>query len=325
MYKIYDKWPEIAKESYESSYDLIDFKNIDHVIFSGMGGSGTIGDIFSSILSKTNIHVTVNKGYHLPKRISSNSLVIPISVSGNTFETLTVLESAKKAEAKTIAFSGGGKMQMYCEKNNVNFRHIPIIHSPRTSLPRFLFAILKILKPIIPINTQEIYNSIINMEKSRKNISSQNLTNDNQSISIAEWISGIPIIYYPDGFKSAAIRFKNSLHENAKIHAMAEDVVEASHNNIVAWETQNTVTPILIRGQDDYFKTQERWNILKQFFETNDIDYKEIISIKGHILSKLMDLIYRLDYASIYLSILSKIDPSPIPSIDFFKTKLSFE
>jgi len=30
-----------------------------------MGGSGAIGDVFSSILSKTNIHVNVVKGYLL--------------------------------------------------------------------------------------------------------------------------------------------------------------------------------------------------------------------------------------------------------------------
>jgi len=76
---------------------------------------------------------------------------------------------------------------------------------------------------------------------------------------------------------------------------------------------------------DNYSKTQERWHILKQFFETNNIDYKEIISIKGHILSKLMDLIYRLDYSSTYFAVSSKIDPTPIDSIDFIKKRLNIK
>ena len=62
MYKIYEKWPEIAKEQYDHNFPKIDFQNISNVIFAGMGGSGTIGDIFSSILSKTDIHVNVVKG-----------------------------------------------------------------------------------------------------------------------------------------------------------------------------------------------------------------------------------------------------------------------
>ena len=42
------------------------------------------------------------------------------------------------------------------------------------------------------------------------------------------------MIYYPWGLQSAAIRFKNSLQENSKIHAITEDVIEACHNDIVA-------------------------------------------------------------------------------------------
>ena len=53
MYKIYDKWPEIASMSYDSNLDMIEFEDIDHIVFSGMGGSGSIADVFSSILSKT--------------------------------------------------------------------------------------------------------------------------------------------------------------------------------------------------------------------------------------------------------------------------------
>ena len=63
MFKTYDKWPEISIEAFEKEYDKIDIRDIDHIVFAGMGGSGAIGDIFSSILSKTKIHVNVVKGY----------------------------------------------------------------------------------------------------------------------------------------------------------------------------------------------------------------------------------------------------------------------
>ena len=66
MYKIYDEWPKIAVNSFESKQETVDFRNVKHIVFAGMGGSGTIGDIFSSILSKSTIHVNVVKGYLLP-------------------------------------------------------------------------------------------------------------------------------------------------------------------------------------------------------------------------------------------------------------------
>jgi len=321
MHAVYDRWPQIAKEAYESDLEPVDFENIDHIVFSGMGGSGALGDIFSGILSKTDIHVNVVKGYHLPKTVDSNTLVVTISISGNTAETLTVLDSAKKTGCKLIGFSSGGKMEEYCTKNNVQFRKIPLHHSPRTSFPAFLYSILKTLNSVIPVKKEDVLESLDEMERSQKLISSSNLEN-NPSLNLAEWINGIPLIYYPWGLQAAAIRFKSSLQENAKTHAITEDVIEACHNEIVSWERKSEVQPILIEGQDDYIKTKERWIILKEYFEKNNVDYREIFSVKGSILTKLINLIYQLDFITIYRAVLSGIDPSPIKSIDFVKSRL---
>ena len=43
------------------------------------------------------------------------------------------------------------------------------------------------------------------------------------------------------------------------------------------------------------------------------------MSVNGSILSKIINLIYLLDYATIYKSILDGVDPSPVKSIDFIK------
>jgi len=114
MYESYEKWPEIAQENYFSR-DLpkTQFKNIDHIVFAGVGGSGTISDVISSILSKNDIHVNVVKGYLLPKTVDSNTLVITTSVSGNSKEALAILQNVKKSKGKFLAFSSGGKMKKY--------------------------------------------------------------------------------------------------------------------------------------------------------------------------------------------------------------------
>ena len=322
MYKIYDQWPKIAKDAYDSDLEPIDFKNIDHIVFAGMGGSGAIGELFASILSKTNIHVSLVKGYLLPKTVDENTLVVTISVSGNTVETLTVLDSAHKLDCNVIAFSSGGKIEQYCIKNQINYKKIESIHSPRASFAKFTFSILKILNSIIPINKQEITESIESLENLSQKISSDNLSETNPSLKLANFISGIPLIYYPYGLQSCATRFKSSIQENAKTHVIIEDVVEASHNGIVAWEKLSIVQPILLRGYDDYIKTKDRFEIIKEFFDKNNIKYKEITSVPGNILTKTMTLIYFLDYVSLYRAILSEIDPSPVLSINFLKSRI---
>ncbi len=322
MHKVYDRWPQICKESYEANFDGVDFKNVDHIVFAGMGGSGAIGDIFYSILSKTQIHANIVKGYVLPNTVNKNSLVVAISVSGNTSETLTVLESAKNIGCKIICFSSGGKMQEFCNKNKIEYRKIPLIHSPRASFTSFLYSMLKVLESTIPVKKEDVNDSIIQLENLSQKISSSNLNSSNPSLNLAEWISDIPVIYYPLGLQAAAIRFKNSLQENAKSHAITEDVIETCHNGIVSWEKPSNTKPILIEGEDDYIKTKERWAILKQYFETNNIPYREVRSIKGGILAKLINLIYLLDYASIYRAIMLGVNPSPVKSIDFIKKNL---
>ena len=98
-------------------------------------------------------------------------------------------------------------------------------------------------------------------------------------------------------------------------------MIESCHNGIISWERKSNVKPILLQGSDDYIKTKERWNILKEYFKENNIDFREVLSNKESILSKIINLIYLLDYTSVYLAILSKIDPSPVSSIDYIKQR----
>ena len=322
MHKFYDLWPQIARESYESEFEDVCYDKINHIVFAGMGGSGAIGDLFSSILSKSKIHVTLVKGYLLPRTVDKNTLVITTSISGNSGESLAVLESAKNLDCSLIAFSSGGKMMELCKKNNIEYRKIDYIHSPRSSLAKYVYSMLKVLSPVLPITKNEITESINQLGIIKKNISSDNLSDSNDAINLASWISGIPLIYYPYGLQSAAIRFKSSLQENAKLHVMIEDVIEASHNNIVSWERPSTVQPILIQGKDDYIKTKERWDILKQYLKENKIDYRQVTSVSGSILSKIVTLYYLLDYCSIYKAVINQTDPTPVRSIDYIKSKL---
>jgi len=322
MCEVYDRWPQIASDNFSTNFSKVDIKNIDHIVFAGMGGSGTIGDVFASILSKTDIHVSVVKGYLLPKTVDDNTLVVSTSISGNTLETISILKNVEKSNAEFVALSSGGIMEKYCKDKKIKYYKIKEEHSPRASFMAFLYSALNILEQIVPVKKTDVSKSIQSLFNVQKLISSKNLNKTNEALQIAEWIKEIPLVYYPWGLQSAAIRFKNSMQENAKMHIITEDVIEASHNGIVAWDKPKNIQPILIQGKDDYVKTKERWKIVKELFSEKGIPYKEIFSQQGNILNKLVGLIYLLDYTSIYNAIISKTDPSPIKSIDFIKKRL---
>ena len=181
---------------------------------------------------------------------------------------------------------------------------------------------IKILDSILSIGEHDVKESLQKMNELQSKINSNVINEANPSYSLAKKMSGIPLIYYPWGLHAAAIRFKNSIQENMKRHAMIEDVIEASHNGIVSWENDSKVIPIIIRGKDDYIKTKERWDVIKEYLNSRQIEFLEIDSIDGSILSKIVNLIYQLDYATIYGAVLNEIDPSPVKSIDFVKERI---
>ena len=181
MYSVYDKWPKTAQECYNKNIPKVDIRDINHVVFAGMGGSGAIGDIFSSILSKSQIHVSIVKGYHLPKTVDSRTLVICTSISGETNETLSILENHKKSKGKFIAFSSGGRMEDYSKKNCIEFYKIKKEHSPRASYLDFLYSTLNALEEILPINESEIQESIRFLFETKNKIDTDNLNEGNEA------------------------------------------------------------------------------------------------------------------------------------------------
>ena len=55
---------------------------------------------------------------------------------------------------------------------------------------------------------------------------------------------------------------------------------------------------------------------------SNQVDYFNIFSVNGGILSKIICLIYQFDFVSIYNAVINDINPTPVNSIDFIKSKL---
>ena len=199
MYKIYDNWSKIARDSYEKKIAPLRCDNVNHVVFVGMGGSGTVSDIFYSILSQSPIRVTVVKGYVLPKNMDENTLVVVTSVSGNTEEVLTALKSSLQYNCMKIVFSAGGLIEKFANNNDIEHRTLIMHLNPRLSLPSAVYTILNVLWDTLSIDQNDIYDSIKALEICGQKIGSDNLTDENPSLKLAMQLSKICLIYYPHG------------------------------------------------------------------------------------------------------------------------------
>ena len=315
MIDVYKNWPKYAQESYDNAKPIN--VKFEKVIFCGMGGSGLVFDILSSLILDK--QVIINKGYVLPKNIS-NSLMIFNSASGDTIETITALKTASKSKNKIIAFSSGGKLENFCKKNKITHIKYDLKSSPRASLPVSLYTILGTLSVSFGIKKSMITKSIKSLHDTKKKIFEN--VDSNPTINLAEFIKDGPICYHSTELFPVALRFSQDFQENCKKFATQGDVVESCHNFINSWETLTNFSPILLRGSNDDKNTIKRFEVWIEYFKTRGILYKELYSIKGDLLTQFMTLMYEMGMSTIYHAVQNDIDPTLLEAIDFVKARV---
>src|SRR5574341_1742995 len=101
--------------------DLPDWKDLRQVVIAGMGGSATGGDLLAGYCaSLAPIPVTVHRDYGLPLFArGAETLVICASHSGDTEETLSTFESARKAACRIIVLGTGGELVRRAQANGI--------------------------------------------------------------------------------------------------------------------------------------------------------------------------------------------------------------
>lgn len=328
FYRDYIDWPNHANEALKIDVKYPENIEVDRIIIGGMGGSGIIGDIIQDWLQfKVDIPIHVIKDYHLPKFINRRSFILVISCSGDTEEALSILSEALKINAIITTISSGGILEEVSKRKGIHHTKIKMLLTPRSSLPYMFYTSAKILIKSNLINdfTNELQNSINVLKDISKTLTPNVDLEQNISKQIADWLHlCIPIIYASNLHRSAAIRFKNSLNENAKIHALVEILPELCHNDLAAWLKNGLEgwRPLFIRYPNEPIEVLERFNAIKEIIEESGIEIMEVIAKGESNLDYIMSAIYILDFASIYSAILRGIDPKPIPNIDRLKSTL---
>src|SRR3989344_6803304 len=84
--------------------------DIQNVVYAGMGGSA-----LAALLAKSwpgcKLAFEVCRQYQIPAYVSSNTLFIAASYSGNTEEALEALATAEAKSARIVVIASGGKLQ----------------------------------------------------------------------------------------------------------------------------------------------------------------------------------------------------------------------
>ncbi|MEM0211051.1 MAG: bifunctional phosphoglucose/phosphomannose isomerase [Candidatus Methanomethylicia archaeon] len=302
--------------------------NINKVAFFGMGGSGIAGRIISEwVIEDGKLQISAYNDMKIPRKIDKETLIVSISYSGNTEETIMVAENALRENYPSAIISSNGKLIEIAEKNNIPYVKIPqIFNQPREALPYLFIAAIKVLMEINFINSKHI-KQIHETIKTLYNLREE-LSLDNVPRKIAEKIHNKFIsIYTYDPLTVSAIRFKQSLNENSKAIAKVEVIPEAGHNAIMELEEDTKILGkmimILIREEDIANRLIEKSiETFKELAVKREMELEEIVVKGGSTLSKIFSAIYLGDLTSVELANIKMIDARKIDSIKYLKSRI---
>jgi len=307
------------------------FVNAENIVIAGMGGSGQAGTIAKDLLNMTSsVPVELMKDYELPSFANRNTLVIAISYSGGTEETLNCFVEAYEKGCKLLAITTGGELAKLAEKyKSALFTH-NYQSQPRAALHVHLAVLLNILNKLghLKISQTDI-DDIANLkDEIYKKWSISIPTGSNEVKKLAETINNkVPVIIGDGLLAGVAARIKSHFNENAKTPAYYEILPEMNHNALVGSEfpplAKECLHLIMLDSNFTNEQNKSRMVLTENLFKDRRFGVTRYSYQTNNPLEEIIRAVSFGDYLSYYLAILYKVDPTAVDVINDFKKKLS--
>ncbi len=308
------------------------FGDVKNIVFCGMGGSAIGAEIVSSYLRKeVNAPLGVNRDYSLPGFVDKESLMILLSYSGNTEETLSAYKEARERQAKIIILTSGGRLADLAKKEGHPCLLIPAGFPPRGALAFLSLPVLALFSQmrLIEDKEKEVQETASLLEKlKRDSLGIDVRTESNPAKRLAlRLFDNFCVIYAAGEHLSGVVtRFRGQLAENSKMLSSSHLLPEMNHNEIVGWRHPRKLlkrfVAVLLRDREDHPQVKKRLEISKEILQKEGAGVEEVWSKGEGLLARTFSLIYTGDFASFYLAILNKEDPTPVKRIDYLKKRL---
>jgi len=312
MFDFMKDYPEHIKKAFYLTPKIKLKKGINKIVVGGMGGSAISGDILKNYLEdEISIPIFVARRYKMPKFVDKKTLVFMISYSGNTEESLSMLEDAKKKGAQIVLLTSDGKFA----KKKFPIIKVPQGLLPRVALPYLFFPLLKVLQD----------NGIIG--KKDREVKEVSRTLKNFRFEMAKEIAKkffrrTPVLYGPEIYRCALYRWQTQLNENSKKFAHFNCFTEMNHNEIVSdFEDNKDIFAVIINDPKIYGRIKLHIKLAEKIL-SKEIEFREVRVKGNNVLARIFYVIYLGDCVSYYLAELRSVDPAETSHIKFIKDGL---
>lgn len=320
------------------------------VVVVGLGASGVAGDMLAAACG-TGCPVAIHtvRDHTLPGWVGAADLVIAVSCSGTTEETLSAAREAVRRGCRLLAVGAAGSplADVAVQAGGV-FVPVEAVAPPRAML-------WALVVPLIMAATElrlcdpgpDPYESLAGALEdigARCGPATESLVNPAKGLA-RELVGTVPMIWGSSPRAAvAAYRFSCQLAENAKYPSVHGALPEAGHNQLVAFDgwfgadtapvdifrdrVEDPLGPprlrlVILRDTEEHPRTTARREAVARLAAERGMAMSEIPAEGGTPLTRMASLIAITDYASVYLALAYGIDPAPVEIIDRLRSEVA--
>ena len=212
------------------------------LVFVGMGGSGIAGDVVAAVTGLScAVPVSVTRGHRLPGWVGPMDLVVAVSSSGETEETLAATDEALRRGTRVVTV---GKATSSLAARAAGGRAVHLGVESGARMPRAnLWALATPLLVLIDgLGLASVPRGLLagvadQLDATSAACGPTSESYDNAAKKMALRLSGtLPIVWGTSELATvAALRFACQLAENAKQPAVHGALTEVHHNQVVTF------------------------------------------------------------------------------------------
>jgi glucose/mannose-6-phosphate isomerase len=328
------------------------------IVITGMGGSGVAGDVLAAVCGPgCRVQVVPVHDYLLPAWVGAADLVIAVSCSGSTEETISAATEAVRRGSRLIGVGGeGSPLAMIAQQARAPFIGVASAGMPRSTLWGLSMPLVVIASRLglLEAGADDYESAAAELERISHLCRPDSDSFVNPAKSLALELSGtLPMIWGTSPLAGvAAYRFGCQLNENAKYPAVIGTLPEANHNQVVTFDGPFATAPdmfgetgfgepgfgddepgeerpgvplrlVLLRDSVEHPQVARRREESARLAADRGIRVTELAAAAGGPLQRLASLVQLIDYATVYLAVVLGIDPGPVAAIQDLKARIA--
>ncbi len=305
-------------------------RDVDAVLVLAMGGSAIGAELVAGIAGdRLRVPLTVHRDYGLPAWAGKRTLVIAVSHSGETVETLSGVGEARRRGLPLVVASTGGRLGAGAVADGTPYLQYRATGQPRAAIGFGLGLVHELLSRLELLTDPDALGPAVEALESLLGRNAPSVETEAGVAKQLAWsIYGrIPVVYGAGLMLPVAHRWKTQFNENAKAWAMFEPMPEANHNAIEGSlnprELSDALYVVELRDPNEPPEIADRYAVVNELLGERATNRSVVWAEGPSPLARALTAVALGDLVSVYLAILYQTDPTPVTLLAMLKQRLA--